>query len=302
MTAEKKPLLILAPLRGVTVKTFRNVFAPLLAECGFTSAISPFIAANPMLKIRNSYLNDIIGENSPSKIKLIPQAIGKHPDAFTVLLKAFRDAGYECADLNCGCPYPMVANKGRGAGIMRHPDVLDAMLEAGCKTLGEGKLSVKTRLGVDSPDELEKLLPVINRYPLSFVTIHARTAKQMYSGTCDINTFSAVSAMCRHPVIYNGDLPCPVSTATHLPQAAGYMIGRGFLKYSATVPSSKELLLQYLDACESECSSKHAAVGRLKELLSYWRGSAPWAGLWDLIKMCRTPDEMRLILPRAGGR
>ena len=75
--------LILAPLRGVTLRCFREVFADVLAEVGFTEAVTPFICANPgldPLKDRELKPSDF-PPLRPSNLLLTPQFIGKDPEA-----------------------------------------------------------------------------------------------------------------------------------------------------------------------------------------------------------------------------
>ena len=180
--------MILAPLRGVTIRCFRETFAAEIRSAGFTEAVTPFITANAgydPLKDRELRDGGLKTEDERRKLRVTPQFIGKDPVALRDCLLRVKAAGYDTADLNCGCPYPMVRNKGRGSGILRTPDVLRRMLEVGCEVMGPGKFSIKARLGVDRNDELLKLMPMINEFPLRFLTVHARTARQMYTGACD---------------------------------------------------------------------------------------------------------------------
>jgi tRNA-dihydrouridine synthase len=93
-------------------------------------------------------------------------------------------------------------------------------------------LSIKTRLGRQSPEEIFRLMPVFNRYPLSELIIHPRTGGQMYAGHPDLETFSACLAESAHPVAYNGDI-CSLNALKRLkarfPAVRSWMIGRGAL-------------------------------------------------------------------------
>lgn len=280
--------MILAPLRGVTVRTFRRVFAPLLAECGFDEAVTPFIAANRGLDpLKDPELK--AGEPEPPFLRITPQFIGKDPFALRESLMRIKDAGFETADLNCGCPFPMIRKKGRGSGILRSPDVLDRMLEAGCGVMGPGAFSVKARLGVESNGELLALMPVFNRYPLRHIAVHARNAKQMYSGECDWTAYREIESASLAPVVPNGDLP--------VPQAAGSgraMAGRGFVRYIAAHPRARELLGEYIEASCEEFSGPAPVLGRMKELLAYWKDLPGWSRAWPVVKMAKTADELRI--------
>ena len=280
--------MILAPLRGVTVRTFRRVFAPLLEECGFDEAVTPFIAANRGLDpLKDPELRP--GGPEPGFLRITPQFIGKDPVALRESLARIKDAGFETADLNCGCPFPMIRKKGRGSGLLRSPDVLDRMLEAGCDVMGPGAFSVKTRLGVESNGELLALMPVFNRYPLRHIVVHARNAKQMYSGECDWTAYREVAEASRAPVLPNGDLPVPQAA-----DAGRAMAGRGFVRYIASHPRARELLDAYIEASCKEFSGPAPVLGRMKELLAYWKDLPGWNRVWPVVKMAKTAGELRI--------
>lgn len=281
--------LILAPLRGVTIRTFRETFAAEIREAGFTEAVTPFIPAvsgfNP-LKDREL--------QQPSSIFLTPQFIGKDPRALKIALARIKDAGFTTADLNCGCPFPMVRNKGRGSGLLKTPDLLRAMIEVGCEVLGEGRFSVKTRLGVERTDELLALMPLINEFPLRFLTIHARTAKEMYTGSCHWSEVDRLSAVSKVPIVLNGDLPLPParSTAQLPPTASSLMIGRGFIRALGEREDSRELLLRYCETSRAELHGDTPVLGRLKELLAYWKDLPVWKAKWNILKFSRSIREL----------
>lgn len=280
MTSSDK--LILAPLRGVTIRCFRETFAKEIAEAGFAEAVTPFITANPGVDpLKDREISDQhLPLNSTPTLLITPQFIGKDPAALRYCLERVKSVGYTTADLNCGCPFPMVRNKGRGSGILRTPDVLRQMLEVGCAVMGEGKFSIKARLGVERTDELLELMPLINQYPLRFLTVHARTAKQMYEGACDWAAGERVIAAAKVPIVKNGDL---VNEG---------MVGRAFIRSLGERADARELLLRYIESSQRELSGDRPVLGRMKELLSYWKELPKWSRRWNLIKICRSVDEL----------
>lgn len=293
---------ILAPLRGVTIRCFRETFAEQIREAGFTEAITPFLSANPgfdPLKDRElvrfhsptptQTSNSLCGSPAPrDPIKVTPQFIGKDPASLRACLLRIKEAGYDTADLNCGCPYPMVRNKGRGSGLLRTPAILEKMIAVGCETMGEGKFSVKARLGFDGNDELLALMPMLNSFPLRFLTVHARNARQMYGGECDWEAFRKVAAVAKMPIVANGDLPLQ-------PQKNGkVMIGRAFIRQLGMRDDIGDLLSRYIDASTAELCGPSPVLGRMKELIAYWKDLPRWKRLWPVIKIARTLDELRL--------
>jgi len=286
--------MILAPLRGVTVRCFRETFAEEIRSAGFDEAVTPFITATAGYDpLRDRELSPGSGRSAASSLRITPQFIGKDPEALRFCLERIRAAGYETADLNCGCPFPMVRNKGRGSGILRTPDVLRRMMEVGCDVMGEGRFSVKTRLGVERADELLALMPLFNVFPLRFLTVHARTARQMYEGACDRAAFDRIAAVSRVPLVYNGDAP--------LESERNVMVGRAFVRHLGACAQADELLLRYLESSARELCGDHAVLGRMKELISYWKDIPRWRRRWNVIKISRTVDELRRVCCSATG-
>ena len=280
----------LAPLRGVTVRTFRAVFGDAMAEAGFSGAFAPFIPANAGFRFSRKLFADIMPDAGGSRLELVPQVIGKDPAALRDWCKAVKDLGYARADLNAGCPFPMIRKKGRGSGLMRTPDVLDRMLEAGCDEMGPGGFSVKTRLGIERTDELLALMPIMNRYPLAAITIHARTARQMYDGGVDIAAFRDAMRVSSVPVIYNGDADVGDTLGD------GLMVGRRFIIGLAMRTDARALLSEYIEASRRELCGDAPVLGRIKELLSYWCRDGKWRSLWPTVKICRSVSEVQSVL------
>ena len=282
--------MILAPLRGVTIRCFRETFAGLLAEAGFAEAVTPFITALPGVDPIAD--RELRGALPSGGLRLTPQFIGKDPAALRSCLLRVKDAGYLTADLNCGCPFPMVRNKGRGSGLLRTPDILQRMIEVGCETMGPGRFSLKARVGVERNDELLNLLPMLNRFPLRHIAVHARTAVQMYDGECDRAMLALIMRESKVPVVENGDLPLPVDGDV---KGRRIMIGRAFIRSIGEREDSGEWLVRYFEASRRELCGDRPVLGRMKELVSYWKDIPFWRRRWNVIKICRTAAEFASV-------
>ena len=70
-------------------------------------------------------------------------------------------------------------------------------------------LSIKIRLGWKSADDIYRLLPILNQYPLAELIIHPRTGLQRYEGETDLDAFEQCLSLIDHPVVYNGDIRTP---------------------------------------------------------------------------------------------
>lgn len=223
-----KPVLILAPIRGVTDWVFRNAFDEFFG--GFHKAMAPFISTIRARRYKPSQLRDVMPENNHGA-PLIPQIMGNDAKDFVALARTLADLGYTQVNWNIGCPFRRVAAKFRGCGLLPHPDRIDAFLD---RTLADlpVSLSIKTRLGRFDADEIAALIPVFNRYPLAELILHPRTGQQMYTGEPNLEAYGVCLDASVHPVVYNGDI-CDAGRFGDLeqgfPETAAWMIGRGAL-------------------------------------------------------------------------
>ena len=218
----------LAPIRGITDHVFRSVYSAHFK--GFDCAVAPFISTVKGKTVKLSHIKDILPENNRN-LPVIPQVIGNNPEDFVVLCQQLYEIGYTTVNWNLGCPFPQVTKKKRGSGLLPYPEKIELFLEHVCPRI-KNKLSVKTRLGLLSKDEMEKFIPVLNKFPISEVIIHPRTAKQMYSGKVDLIGFEQFMTSTIHPVMYNGDINDVKSfkdISNKFPEISRFMIGRGAL-------------------------------------------------------------------------
>lgn len=222
-------LLILAPIRGVTDVVYRDAQARCFG--GFDYAVAPYFQLRQGHSLRTGELRQVALENNPA-LRTIPQVLTNHAPTFFAALRELSEASHAEVNWNLGCPYPTTAGRGRGAGLLSHPDRIDAILGE-VMNGAPVRLSVKMRLGYHDPDEFHAVMTVLNRYPLSAVIVHARTADQMFDGMVDNARAVQAFSLCRHPFIFNGDITGIAGFSDlcrQLPQAAGWMIGRGALR------------------------------------------------------------------------
>ena len=306
--------LCLAPLRGVTVRAFRNLFATWFAPPD--RAVAPFIPTFAGEKVKPVLLQDI-DPDFGQKIPVVPQVIGKDPAQLRTLLRSFKSIGYTCADLNAGCPWRFVTKKGRGAGLMRDAEALGRMLEVGCEEM-PGGFSVKVRLGMDKPDLLTQRMELLNAFPLREVAIHARTAKQMYEGKVLLEAFGAAAPLCRHPVVYNGDIRTRgdyLRMKARFPGITRWMIGRGVasdlflierIRAEKVVEREplrlKGFLDDYVALNAEELYGPASVLGRMKELWGYLHLSLRQGErVWVSVRICRTMDEYHRVVAGVFG-
>jgi tRNA-dihydrouridine synthase B len=222
--------LVMAPLLGVTGALFRTLFQTHFG--GFDYAVSPFASAVAAKKVPRRHLRDMLPEKN-RVLALVPQLLTNNPDDFlrmTAIL--FNEMGYSAINLNMGCPFPAVTRKKRGAGMIPHRDLIARFLDR-VFSAAPCPVSIKTRLGYESPDELEELLDTFNAYPLHELIVHPRTALQLYSGQTDLARFRRILRASVNPTAYNGDI-CSYDQFAQLkemfPRVSSWMIGRGALQ------------------------------------------------------------------------
>lgn len=221
-------MIYLAPIQGITDRIYRNLF-PLFFK-GVDMAIAPFISSSKKMKPVNNLLREFYPDKNTG-IPTIPQIMSSDPDDFTKLANALYDIGCGTVNWNIGCPFRMVVKKGRGAGMLCHPDRIESFLEKTMPALKPG-LSIKLRLGLTYPDEVLQLIPIFNQYPLEELIIHPRTGVQMYDGDVDLDMFEQCLGLSKHRIVYNGDINSFEKwemLSKRFGSIERWMIGRGLL-------------------------------------------------------------------------
>jgi tRNA-dihydrouridine synthase len=281
-----KPALWLAPIRGVTNAFFREQFARIFG--GFDGALAPFVVPNQGRLPPLRHLHDAMPASNPS-LPTIPQILTECSTDFVAVARVYLDAGCPTVNWNLGCPFPMVTRRGRGAGLLPYPERIDAFLDDVVSHLG-GCVSVKLRLGLRSEDEAAGVFDVLNRFPLTDVILHPRTATQMYRGHVNLDAFAACLQSCRHPLAYNGDIVDVTSfrrMQSAFPSVRQWMIGRGavsnpFLpsalaKGEQVVKGDMAKLEGFhrvmLEHHRSTLSGDAHVLHKMQELWSYWATS-----------------------------
>ena len=96
-----------------------------------------------------------------------------------------------------------VVSKNRGSGFLALRDELDRFLEEIYK-IEDMKISIKTRIGKDTPEEFYKLIEIYNQYPLEELIIHPRTREDFYGNKPNLEVFKDALLLSKSPVCYNG--------------------------------------------------------------------------------------------------
>ena len=217
-----------APLQGYTDAIYRSAHARIFG--GVASYYTPFVRLEHG-DFRRKDVRELDADNNRG-VNLTPQLIASTPEKILRILALFIEKGYKNVDINLGCPFPTLAKRHNGAGLLPYPDEVKALLMAAFEAHPEIQFSVKMRLGWEDANECMALLPLLNSLPLSHITMHPRLGKQQYKGEVDLEAFQRFYAECEKPLIYNGDLLTldDIDTISNrFPRLGGLMIGRGLL-------------------------------------------------------------------------
>lgn len=226
--------LYFAPLEGVAGFIYRNAQIDIFG--GADKYFAPFISPSHNPKMAGKEIRDILPENNNREVKLIPQILANNPEYFIKGAKQIREMGYEEINFNAGCPSGTVVSKGRGAGFLKDTEVMgeffDKVFECIEKEQLDFKISVKTRIGIESSEEFSEILEVYNRYPFLEVIVHPRTKIQMYKGEPHMASFDYAAGNSKNKLCYNGNIFTvqDYNTIIDRYKIDSVMIGRGALQ------------------------------------------------------------------------
>lgn len=195
--------LSLAPFQGITDVVYRNVFMKHFG--GIDKLYTPFFTGIQKDNSRSLRGEEIDPRFNDVKI-VVPQILSNTAEEIIRFANQCKSMGYPEFNLNMGCPFPRVANKTRGCGLMADYQRTTAMLEEVCNNIDGIKFSIKCRLGYYSPDEIFKFIETFNTLSFSEIIIHPRIGKQMYTGEASLEKFKELIPLINKPLVYNGDI------------------------------------------------------------------------------------------------
>lgn len=212
-----------APMEGLTDSVYRRLHHKYFG--GVDRYYMPFISPTVHRELTAREAREVPFADTEG-FSAVPQIMTKVPEDFLWAADQCKDRGYDEVNLNLGCPSGTVVAKGKGSGMLREVDALDRFLDAIYKD-APLPVSVKTRLGLESPEEFPALLEVFNRYPIKELTVHPRVRKQFYTGDVSREMFDYALRCSRNPLCYNGDIQTKAQ-ADAVPTES-VMIGRGLI-------------------------------------------------------------------------
>ncbi|MGL5867763.1 tRNA dihydrouridine synthase [Clostridium chrysemydis] len=269
----------LAPMEGITGFIYRNAYKKYFDN--IDKYFMPFIVPNKSRSLKTRELRDVLPENNKD-IKVIPQILTNDSEGFIETCKKLKKLGYEEVNLNLGCPSGTVVAKGRGSGFLAKREELDKFLEEIYK-IEDMKISLKIRLGKDSPEEFYELIKIFNKYPVYELIIHPRTQKDFYGNTPNLKVFKDALKLSKAEVCYNGDIFTKNDIEKFKEEFEGVdkvMIGRGILANPGLLKEikdgeviDKKVLKEFHDeifnSYREVFNEDRNAIFRMKELWGY---------------------------------
>ena len=229
----------LAPLEGVTTSTFRSIYHKYYPA--MDKYFTPFLSPHSKKGYATKEKKEILPEYNEG-MYLVPQILTNNAQDCLDTIGKLKVLGYDEVNLNLGCPSKTVVSKKRGSGFLAFPEEMDQFLD---EVVGKAgiRISVKTRIGKDDPEEFPRLLEIYNQYPLEELIIHPRIQKEFYKGKPHLDVFEYAVKESKNKLCYNGDIftaQADQMIKEKYPSVDTFMLGRGIISHPWLLEEIKE--------------------------------------------------------------
>lgn len=317
--------LVLAPMAGVTDRTFRSI----CRQYGAEYTVSEMVCAKSLCyeqKARKkefsatAELATVHSGDGPMAI----QIFGHEPEFMAEAAVMLAHGSYKSCkstekpiaiDVNMGCPVRKITSNGEGSALMRDPALAGSIVRALVDAL-DIPVTVKIRAGWDdSSKNAVELSKILEANGASAICVHARTKEQLYRPGIDIDIISQVKRAVGVPVIGNGDIYTAKDALNMLnvTECDGIMVGRGamgnpwlFSEISSALdkreyipPTDGERIALAVEQLKEMIVAKGERVGMAegkKHMAWYITGMNGAASARNRIMTATTFDEIKNIL------
>jgi len=303
--------LVLAPMAGVSVQAFRRQGRRFGAGLVCSEMVSCAGIEHRNEKTLG-YLR-VASDEHPLAI----QIFGSRPDTMAEAARMVEAAGADLVDINFGCPVRKVTKTGAGATLLDDPELACRIVSSVARAV-DVPVSVKMRRGLrNGSRDCLAIGPRLVAAGASVLTLHPRSAQQMYTGTADHTLTAELVASVDVPVIASGDITSRARAQAVLATtgAAAVMVGRGaqgnpwalreIVDGDATEPSREEVvaeLVLFVRETVRELGERRAS-GFLKKFYAWYlgRGRFPRPFKQELVVLDSTEEVERRLLAAAPG-
>ena len=303
---------VLAPMAGVSVQAFRRQGRRYGAGLVCSEMVS--CAGIEHGNERTLGYLRVASDEHPLAI----QIFGSDPRAMAEAARMVETAGADLVDMNFGCPVRKVTKTGAGAHLLQDPDLACRITEAVASAVSV-PVSVKMRRGVENGSRTcLDVGPRLVEAGAASLTLHPRSAKQMYTGTADHSLTAELVSLVDVPVIASGDVTSRARAQSVLATtgAAAVMVGRAAqgnpwalreIMGDNGEPSREEVvaeLVLFMRETVRELG-EHRATGFLKKFYGWYlgRGRFPRPFKQELVMLPAVADvESRLLAAAPGAR
>ena len=305
--------LVLAPMAGVSVQAFRRQGRRYGAGLVCSEMVS--CAGIEHHNERTLGYLRVAADEHPLAIQLF----GSDPRAMGDAARMVEAAGADLVDLNFGCPVKKVTRTGAGATLLEDSDLAQRIAAAVAEAV-ELPVTVKLRRGLRNASRAcLELGPRLVEAGAASLTLHPRSAEQMYTGAADHSLTAELVSLVNVPVVASGDITSHARALWVLATtgASAVMVGRGaqgnpwalreILSGDRTEPTREEVaaeLVLFVRETARELGERRA-TGFLKKFYGWYlgRGRFPKPFKQELMRLESTEEvEQRLFIAAPGAR
>ena len=303
--------LVLAPMAGVSVQAFRRQGRRFGAGLVCSEMVS--CAGIEHRNERTLGYLRVAADEHPLAIQLF----GSEPGSMAEAARMVEAAGADLVDLNFGCPVRKVTKTGAGATLLDDPDHAARIVSAIAAAV-DIPVSVKLRRGLrNGSRDCLVVGPRLVEAGAASLTLHPRSAQQMYTGTADHALTAELVSLVDVPVVASGDIVSRAKAQAVLATtgAAAVMVGRAaqgnpwvleeIVDGAGREPSREEIvaeLVLFVRETVRELGERRAS-GFLKKFYGWYlgRGRFPRPFKQELVVLDSTEEVERRLLAAAPG-
>ncbi len=302
------PPLVLAPMAGIT----DHVYRLMLRRIGGVGLVTmEFISSEAITRGNARQLRKLVFADEERPLSI--QIYGSDPDRMAAAADIVQELSPDVCDINMGCPANKVLKGCAGAALMGDLSLARRIVRA-VKARLSMPLTVKFRLGLDERRvNFLDLGAMCEDEGVAAVAMHARTARQMYTGRADYARIAELKRRVSIPVIGNGDVAAPEDALTLFEETGcdGVMIGRATMKNpwifrqiadrmagrtvrEATLAERRDLMLAHFAAIEETAHDPKEALHKLRTMTGWYTSGLPHGrALRIRISELATPADFR---------